>query len=143
MEVMALMKGDASKVPNLRSRLQGFVKSYNLNNPAIMVEIEKFLEDNLFVPDDLIELLEELDPITMVQANFKAKVPSILNFVTTHVGSDEGFVTLLVEKLSDLFGSIVSELRDGFEEESQVQLFVKENVNVALGQLAGDRAKLI
>lgn len=75
MEVMALMKGDASKVPNLRSRLQGFVKSYNLNNPAIMVEIEKFLEDNLFVPDDLIELLEELDPITMVQANFKAKVP--------------------------------------------------------------------
>lgn len=63
--------------------------------------------------------------------------------MTTHVGSDEGFVTLLVEKLSDLFGSIVSELRDGFEEESQVQLFVKENVNVALGQLAGDRAKLI
>ena len=89
MEVMALMKGSVANVPNFHKRFQSFVKSYNLNNYAIMIEVEKFLEDNLFVPDELIELLDEFDPSSTVQTNFKEKLPAVLDLIADHQGSDE------------------------------------------------------
>lgn len=132
MEVLALMKGDLAKVPNLSKRCQEFLKSLvGDKNPTVFYkEACDAIENVLITPEDLIS--EDFFPTDYVTEVTKEHLPRIMNYILNFQGSDEEFVEAMKQKVTNFVTVMVIELESGFGNSADVQKFVKVNVDEML-----------
>ena len=132
MEVLALMKGDLSKVPDLAKRCQEFLKSMiGSQNPAkFSQESCEKIHDMMITPDDLIS--DEFFPTDCVLSIMEEHLPRMMNYIQTFSGSDEQFAEAMKDMVTDLVTVLVIELESGFGNFADVQKFVKANVDELL-----------
>lgn len=101
------------------------------------------LEDTLTVPDPLIDFLEEFD-IAVVCEIADQFVPKILSHALTFQGSDQEFAGMIKEQVTNFAQVLMMDLLSGFENKTNVELFVKTNVENVLTECSPPKsAKLI
>jgi hypothetical protein len=114
MEVLALMKGDLMKVPNLTARCQTFLKTLIGNKQAdqFFKEASQKICDVLIVPDELIS--EDFFAIDCAEEIILEHLPKLINSVLTFRGDDAAFAELIKDRVTDLVSVLVIELESGF-----------------------------
>jgi hypothetical protein len=132
MEVLALMKGDLAKVPNLAKRCKEFFQSLvGTKNPNVFYkEACDLLENVLIIPDELIS--EDFFPNDYTIEVIKEHAPRIMNYILNFEGSDEEFAEAMKLKVTNFVTVMVIELETGFGNFADVKKFVKANVDEML-----------
>lgn len=138
MEILSLMKGDLSKVPNFAKRCQEFMtnwmgkRSFNQVNKDIM----QSLGETLLLPDELkeVQIYGELDPVSflmqLLEADLHDEMMNVITVIPKFQGSDEEFGEMMKNNVTIFVTAVLRELNDGFEDDfAKVQAFMKANIS--------------
>jgi hypothetical protein len=117
MEILSIMKGDITKVPNVGKRSKEFVTQLlgNQSRGQFVKESIERLSPLLYVPEEVKEsVFEEFDPvlcaIDVIELNLKRIVNSILDFE----GDDQGFYEMMKDVSERFIAEWIDETEGGF-----------------------------
>lgn len=124
MEILSLMKGDLSKVPNFTARCKEFTASWigKRSLDQVNKDIMQNLEETLLVPDELkdVQIYGELDPVSfllqLLETDLHDEMMNIITFIPKYRGDDDNnFGAMMKDNVTIFVTAVLRELNDGFE----------------------------